>query len=286
MNIEALYDPATFTLTYVVWHPDTRDAVVIDPVLDIDPLAWRIGTHSVDKVAELVAEKSLNVRWVLDTHAHADHLTGMEALKERYGAPTAIGKDITMVQEVFAGAYNMEGFPTDGRQWDELLVDGQRLDAGSFELEAIHTPGHTPACMTYKVGDAVFTGDALFMPDFGTGRCDFPRGSAADLYDSVHGKLYQLDPATRVFVGHDYQPGGRELRWETTIGESMETNKQLRVGTSKSDFVAFRTQRDAQLSPPKLILQSLQVNIDAGRLPEPESNGRRYLRMPLDLLGS
>lgn len=285
MEIKAFFDKPTWTLTYVAWDPATGDAVVIDPVLDFDPATWGISTRSVDAVAALVAERSLTVRWVLDTHAHADHLTGMEVLRERYGAPTAIGERITEVQAAFKGVYNLPTLRTDGSQWTKLLADREVLDAGSLKVEVIATPGHTPACSSYKIGDAVFTGDALFMPDYGTGRCDFPKGSAEQLYDSITQRLYTLDPATRVFTGHDYLPGGRELRYESTIGESMERNVQLRAGTSRADFVAFRRGRDATLAPPRLILESLQVNVDAGRLPAPESNGRRYLKMPLDFLG-
>ncbi|GMV44186.1 MAG: hypothetical protein AMXMBFR64_59210 [Myxococcales bacterium] len=285
MEIKAFFDKSTWTLTYVAWDPATGDAVVIDPVLDFDPATWGLSTRSVDEVAALVAERSLTVRWVLDTHAHADHLTGMEVLRERYGAPTAIGARITEVQEFFKGVYDVPALRTDGSQWTKLVSDHEVLDAGSLKVEVIATPGHTPACSSYKIGDAVFTGDALFMPDYGTGRCDFPKGSAEQLYDSITKRLYTLDPATRVLTGHDYLPGGRELRYETTIGESMERNVQLRAGTSRSDFVAFRKGRDATLAPPRLILESLQVNVDAGRLPAPEANGRRYLKMPLDFLG-
>lgn len=285
MDIKAFFDKSTWTLTYVAWDPATGDAVVIDPVLDFDPATWGLSTRSVDEVAALVAERSLTVRWVLDTHAHADHLTGMEVLRERYGAPTAIGARITEVQEFFKGVYDVPALRTDGSQWTKLVSDHEVLDAGSLKVEVIATPGHTPACSSYKIGDAVFTGDALFMPDYGTGRCDFPKGSAEQLYDSITKRLYTLDPATRVLTGHDYLPGGRELRYETTIGESMERNVQLRAGTSRSDFVAFRKGRDATLAPPRLILESLQVNVDAGRLPAPEANGRRYLKMPLDFLG-
>ncbi len=284
MNTRAFFDPDTSSLTYVVWDPETRDAVVIDPVLDFERDTWRIVTHSVDAVSEFVREQSLRVRWVLDTHVHADHLSGMAVLKERFGAPTAIGAHITEVQAVFAGAYNLKELPVDGSQWDRLLADGQVLDAGSLKVEALHTPGHTPACVTYRIGDAVFVGDTLFMPDYGTGRCDFPKGSAEAMYDSI-GRLYKLPDATRVFVGHDYQPDGREVRWETTIGASKASNIQLSASTSRESYVAFRKERDKTLGPPALILQSLQVNIAAGVLPEPEDNGRRYLRMPLGLLG-
>jgi len=189
-------------------------------------------------------------------------------------------------QSVFAPIFNLgEDFPTDGSQFDKLLDDRELIDAGSFKVEALHTPGHTPACMSYKIGDVVFTGDALFMPDYGTGRCDFPAGSAAELYESVTTKIYSLPDATRVFVGHDYMPNGRPLAWETTVGASRESNIQLRGHTTRSEFIAFREARDKTLNPPRYILPSLQVNIRAGELPEADDNGRRYLRMPLDLLG-
>lgn len=286
MEIKAFFHDDSFTVTYVVWDPATRDAVVVDPVLDLDLLTWRLSRVHDDLVAGFVREKSLNVRWILDTHAHADHLTGMADLKERFGAPTAIGREITTVQSVFGGVFNLgDGFHADGRQFDRLLDDGEVLEAGSLKVEALHTPGHTPACLSFKVGDAVFTGDALFMPDYGTGRCDFPKGSAEQLYESITTKLYTLPESTRVFVGHDYAPNGRAYAWETTIGESKEKNIQLRANTAKSDFVQFRTTRDKTLKPPRFILPSLQVNIRAGVLPEAEDNGRRYLKMPLDLLG-
>ncbi len=285
MQIEAFFDPATFTLTYVVHDPATGDAVVIDPVLDFDSRRWAVTTKSAEEVQRFAREKSLNVRWVLDTHAHADHLTGMDVLKRAFGAPTAIGAGITKVQQVFASAFDVN-VPADGSQWDELLGDGQTLEAGSLAVTALHTPGHTPACLTYSIGDALFTGDALFMPDYGTGRTDFPGGSPEDLYDSITGKLYSRPDASRVFVGHDYQPGGRELAYQTTIGASKEQNIRLRGNTSRADFVTARRNRDAELSPPNLILQSLQINIDAGRLPEPAANGRRYLKMPLGLFNS
>jgi glyoxylase-like metal-dependent hydrolase (beta-lactamase superfamily II) len=260
--------------------------VIIDPVLDFDPLTWRTSDAATRPVTEFVAERSLNVRWLLDTHAHADHLSGTYALRERLGAPTAIGERITVVQQLFRKVYGLpDSFPVDGRQWDELLTDGQVLEAGTLRVEALHTPGHTPACLSFKIGDAVFTGDALFMPDYGTGRCDFPRGSAEDLYHSITTKLYTLPGATRVFVGHDYPPAGRPLAYETTIGESRENNVKLRASTPRDQFVAERQRRDRELAPPQLILQSLQVNIDAGKLPAPEANGRRYLKMPLDFLG-
>lgn len=285
MKVRAFFDSFTFTMTYVAYDPESRDAVVIDPVLDFDPLTWRTSRRSVSTVVDFVRENDLDVMWILDTHAHADHLSGMAALQDALDAPTAIGEHITEVQRVFRDAYNLEGFVADGHQFDKLLGDGEAIAAGSLVVEALHTPGHTPACMSYVIGDAVFTGDALFMPDYGTGRCDFPRGSAEALYDSVIDKLYALPPEMRVFVGHDYLPNGRALAYETTIGASRESNVQLRAGVAKSDFVRFRSERDATLDPPRLILQSLQVNIAAGRLPAAEDNGVRYLKMPLDFLG-
>jgi glyoxylase-like metal-dependent hydrolase (beta-lactamase superfamily II) len=281
MEIEAFFDPQTWTLTYVVWDPDTRDAVVIDPVLDYDPRAVKVSTESIDRVLAFVREHGLDVHYVLDTHAHADHLSGFQKLRDELGAKIGIGSDITAVQETFREVFNLgDDFKTDGSQWDVLLEDGKPVQAGSLTIEPIHTPGHTPACMTYKIRDAIFTGDTMFMPDFGTGRCDFPGGSAEQLYDSIQ-KLYALPDTTRVFVGHDYQPGGRELEYETTIAACKADNKQLRGDTSKAEFVEWRTARDATLQPPALIFQSLQVNANAGVLPAPEDNGLRYLKMPM-----
>ena len=281
MEIESFFDPATWTLTYLVYDSDTRDALIIDPVLDYDPLAVDTHTTSAEAVAKRAEALGLKVHLVVDTHAHADHLSAFEHLKERLGAKTAIGAEIGAVQGVFKGIFNFpEDFPTDGSQWDVLIEEGTPLRLGSLVLEPIHTPGHTPACYSYRIRDAVFTGDALFMPDSGTGRCDFPGGSAEDLYRSIQ-KLYALPDDTRVFVGHDYQPNGRELAYETTIGESKASNIQLTGTTSLEDFVAFRTARDETLKPPRLIFQALQVNANAGALPPPDTNGMRYLRMPM-----
>lgn len=283
MQIEAFFDPATWTLSYLVWDPETLDAVVIDPVLDYDPLAIDTAVVSAEKIVRAVKEKGLNVHYVLDTHAHADHLSGFQHLKDELGAKIGIGKEITVVQGVFKGIFNFgDEFATDGSQWDVLLEDGKPLQAGSLTIEPMHSPGHTPACYAYKIGDAVFTGDVMFMPDQGTGRCDFPGGSAEQLYDSV-GRIYALPDDTRLFVGHDYQPGGREVRYETTVGASKAENIHLKGDMSKEDFVAFRQKRDATLRPPKLILQSLQVNANAGVLPMPDNNGIRYLRMPMGI---
>jgi len=285
MKTKAFFDKETFTVTYVVFDEASKDAVVIDPVLGLEPLTWRTRTRAIDEVKTFISQGGLNVRYILDTHAHADHLSGMDVLREAYQAPTAIGERITRVQDTFTKMYNLN-LPTDGSQWDTLLSDDSVLSAGTIDVKAIATPGHTPACMTYKIGSAIYTGDALFMPDYGTGRCDFPAGSAGDLYDSVTTKLYTLPASTPVFVGHDYMPDGRDLAYETTIGESMERNIRLSAGVSKADFVTRREVRDRELAPPKLLLQSLQVNINAGRLPEPEDNGRRYMKIPLNTLGS
>jgi glyoxylase-like metal-dependent hydrolase (beta-lactamase superfamily II) len=284
IHIEPFYDPHTFTLTYVVHDPSSKDAVVIDPVLDFDPVGASTSTASVEKVAAYLKEAGLRARYVLETHAHADHLSASQWLKRRFGAQVAIGARIREVQATFKQVFDLgEGFKADGSQFDRLLEEGEALAAGSLRVEVIPTPGHTPACVTYRIGDAVFTGDALFIEDYGTGRCDFPKGDASQLYTSVHDRLYKLPDETRVFVGHDYQPGGRALRFETTIGASKQQNVQLRAGTTRDEYVAFRRARDATLAAPTLLFPSVQVNIDAGRLPAPHANGLRYLAVPLNL---
>jgi len=284
LKIEPFFDPRTFTLTYVVSDPDTRDAVVIDPVLDYEPANGTTWTESVDAVSAYITREQLRVHYVLETHAHADHLSSSQLLRRRFDAKVAIGERIREVQTTFQPIFDLPStVPTDGSQFDRLLRDGEVLRAGSLSLEVIPTPGHTPACVTYKLDDVVFTGDTLFTEDYGTGRCDFPRGSAEALYDSVQ-KLYALPDATRVFVGHDYQPGGRPVRWETTIGASKRSNPQLSATTTRDQFVTMRRARDAALAAPRLLLPSVQVNIDAGRLPAPHANGHRYLMVPLNVL--
>jgi glyoxylase-like metal-dependent hydrolase (beta-lactamase superfamily II) len=284
MNVEPFFDPATSTLTYVVFDPESRDAVIVDPVADFDPLAVRVTYTSNDRVVRFVQERGLNVGWILETHAHADHLSGAPDLRRRLGARVAIGAGITKVQATFKHILGLpDAFATDGSQFDALIPDGGELQAGTLTVRAIATPGHTPACVTWQIDDALFTGDAMFMPDGGTGRCDFPQGSADDLYTSIQ-RLYALPDETRVFVGHDYQPGGRALRWETTLGAQKAGNIQLPAGRSRDEFVQFRTARDATLSPPRLLFPSIQVNIDAGALPAPEANGIAYLKMPIGQL--
>lgn len=285
MQVEAFFDDGrTFTLTYVVYDENSKDAIIIDPVLDLDTTPWRTFTESIEKVAQFVAKNSLKVHWVLDTHVHADHLSGAHELKERFHSKAAIGSNISVVQEIFKGAFNLSrDFPTDGRQFDRLLKDGDVLEAGTLKVEVMHTPGHTPACNTYKIGDAVFTGDVLFIPDVGVARCDFPRGSAKDLYNSVTKRLYTLPDSTKVYVGHDY-PLNREVRWMTTIGESKRHNVDLPEGRTEAEFVERINARDKQLAAPRLLFPSLQVNINAGVLPTAENNDVSYLKIPLNFL--
>lgn len=285
MLIDTLFDPRTWTLTYLVWDPASKDAVVIDSVLDFDPATGKVWTESIDKLLLLATERGVNIRATLDTHAHADHLSGAHTLRERLGIPVGIGESILRVQATFAPVFGLHDFPADGRQFDLRVKDGEVLQLGTITVRAIHTPGHTPACVTWQIEDAIFTGDALFMPDSGVGRCDFPNGSADQLYTSVHERLYALPDSTRVFVGHDYQPGGRALAFETTIGASRAGNVQLPAPRTREDFVAARTARDASLSPPRLLYYSLQVNINAGALPAPGPDGKRYLVQPIVLAG-
>jgi glyoxylase-like metal-dependent hydrolase (beta-lactamase superfamily II) len=282
MKIDARFHDATSTLTYVVYDEKTRDAVVIDPVLDYDPIASQTSTSAAQALLGWIRERGLTVHFILETHAHADHLTSAQFLARELGAKVVIGEDIRVVQKTFAPVFGLDAeFRTDGSQFDRLVADGEIVRAGSLEIRAMHTPGHTPACMSFLVGDAVFTGDALFMPDSGTGRCDFPRGSAEQLYASIQ-RLYALPEATRVFVGHDYQPGGRPLAYETTIGASKRHNHQLGAETTQAAFVRLRNERDATLAAPRLLFPSVQVNIQAGHLPRPNAAGIRNLSVPLN----
>jgi len=284
IHIEPFYDPRTNTLTYAVFDEATRDAVVIDSVLDYDPANGTTWTESLDQVIRYVEAERLKLHFVLETHAHADHLSGSQLLRRKFDAKVAIGERITEVQATFKPIFDLPAtVPTDGSQFDRLLADGEVLRAGSLAIEVVATPGHTPACITYKIEDALFTGDALFTEDYGTGRCDFPKGSADALYTSVQ-RLYAFPDATRVFVGHDYQPNGRDVRWQTTIGVSKAKNIQLSAKTGRAEFVMMRQARDAKLAAPRLLLPSVQVNVDAGRLPAPHANGNRYLVTPLNVL--
>jgi glyoxylase-like metal-dependent hydrolase (beta-lactamase superfamily II) len=285
MQIKPFYDARTFTVSYVVHDPATKDAVIIDPVLDYDPASSKVWAESVEQIIEYARSEHLNIHYILETHAHADHLSGSQLLKRAFPqAKIAIGEGITIVQQTFKTVFDLtEAFPTDGSQFDRLFKDGETAHAGSLKLEVIFTPGHTPACATYKIDDAIFTGDAIFMPDGGTGRCDFPAGSAKNLYHSVTQKLYSLPDSTRVFVGHDYQPGGREVAWETTIGDEKRNNIQLKSTTSEEEFIQFRSARDKTLAAPKLLFQSVQVNIDAGKMPAPNEDKKRYLKIPINV---
>jgi len=281
--VKEFFDRATWTLTYVVYDEKTKDAVIIDPVWDYDPASSRLSNESAEKVLEFVASRSLKVHYILETHAHADHVSGSQVLKERLpGAKVGIGKNIQKVQEVFKGVFNLgPDFKTDGSQFDVLLDEEKQLKAGSLEIKTLFTTGHTPACSSYVIGDAVFTGDALFMPDYGTGRCDFPAGSAEALYHSIHDKLYELPGEMRVFVGHDYMPEGRPMAFESSIAEERRSNVHLKAVTTQSEFVEMRQARDKTLAAPRLLLPSVQMNIDAGRLPKEEPNGGLYLKIPL-----
>jgi glyoxylase-like metal-dependent hydrolase (beta-lactamase superfamily II) len=283
MNVQAFFDARTSTLTYVVFDPKTRDAVIIDPVLDYEPVGSYTFTESLDRVVAFVKQHQLRVHWSLETHAHADHLSGGPLLRRRCEAKVGIGADITKVQSTFKQLFALERLATDGSQFDRTFRDGERISAGSLAVDVIATPGHTPACVTYRIDDALFTGDLLFMDDYGTGRCDFPGGSAAAMYDSVQ-TLYALGDGLRVFPGHDYPPAGRDVRWETTIGASKDHNPQLSARTTREAFVAARDARDATLAAPKLLFPSVQVNVDGGRLPPADAAGRRYLVLPINLL--
>ena len=282
LSVETFYDDITFTLTYVVYHPKTKDAVIIDPVLDYDLASGQVSSHSIKKLEAFIEDQDLIPHLILETHAHADHISGAQELKKVYpDSKIAIGQNITLVQEVFKNDFNLKNLDIDGAQFDLLVKDQKIIEAGLIQIKAIETPGHTPACVSFLIDDMLFTGDTLFMPDYGTGRCDFPKGSAEDLYDSIHKKLYSLPDQTRVFVGHDYQPNGRELKFQTTIEESKRLNVQLKSKTQKNEFVKFRKERDASLSAPKLLWPSIQVNINAGRFPIEEDNGQSYLKLPV-----
>ena len=283
-TVQPFFDPATWTITYVVYDQPGSACAIIDPVLDYDPKSGRTRTDSADRVIACVREHRLQVRWILETHAHADHLTAAPYLRRELGGQIAIGNNITQVQGIFKKVFNLEpGFRLDGSQFDRLLADGETLAIGSLQVQALAVPGHTPSCMAFQIGDAVFVGDTLFMPDVGTARCDFPGGDAATMYRSVR-KLLALAPATRLFMCHDYPPGGREPRWESTVADQRARNIHLHDGVTQEQFVAMRKARDATLEMPNLILPSIQVNIRAGQMPPVEANGTSYLKIPLNML--
>ena len=283
-SVEAFFDSATATVSYVVYDEPGGACAVVDPVLDYDPKSGRTATTSADRIVDFVGRQRLSVAWLLETHAHADHLSSAHYLRDRLGGRIAIGAAIAEVQGIFKSVFNLApGFRPDGSQFVRLLRDGETLEIGALAAVAIAVPGHTPACMAYRVGDAVFVGDTLFMPDVGTARCDFPGGDARMLYRSIR-KLLDLPPATRLFMCHDYPPKGREVAWETTVAAQRAGNIHVRDGVSEDEFVQMRTARDATLGMPTLILPSVQVNIRAGALPPRESNGVVYLKIPVDTL--
>ena len=280
-RVHAQFDEATHTVSYVVWDPATCRAAIIDPVLDYDHRTGRVSHRSADDLLGIVADRGLSVDWVLETHAHADHLSAAPYLKEKTGAPIGIGARITEVQRTFAPVFGLEDVSGDGREFDCLFRDGETFALGGLEVEVMHTPGHTPACVSYRIGEAVFVGDTLFMPDYGTARADFPGGDARTLYRSIH-RLLALPDATRLYLCHDYKAPGRDhFAWETTVGEEKTRNIHVGGGVDETSFVAMREARDATLAAPVLLLPSLQVNIRAGRLPDPDRDGRRFLRIPL-----
>ncbi|MBV8455858.1 MAG: MBL fold metallo-hydrolase [Acetobacteraceae bacterium] len=283
-EVEGFHDKDTGTVTYVVADPSTGRAAIIDPVLDYDPKAARTSTRSADAVIARVKEHSLAIDWLLETHVHADHLSGLGYVKRALGGRTGIGARIGTVQEVFKDIFGFEReFQPDGSQFDHLFEDDENFTLGNIRARVLHTPGHTPACVSYLIGDAVFVGDTLFMPDGGTARADFPGGDAVTLYRSIH-RILDLPPATRMFICHDYSPGGRPPAWETTVAEQREKNIHIHDGIDEAAYVALRTSRDKTLSMPVLIIPSVQVNIRAGELPETAPNGIRYLRIPLNVL--
>ena len=279
--IEAFFDEDTSTISYLVTDAATRDTAIIDPVLDFNPASGRTSSDSAEKLVSVIEEKQLNVKWILETHAHADHLSAAQWLQQKYSAPICIGEKITTVQKVFNSLFNLKQQVANAKDFDRLLADNESLDLGSLAINVIHSPGHTPACVCYQIGNAVFVGDTLFMPDYGSARCDFPGGDAAKLFDSTQ-KIFALGDDTRLFMCHDYRPNGRDALWETTVSEQKTHNIHLHQGISKQEFIQMRTNRDKTLSPPRLILPAIQLNIRAGKMPVAEDNGTQYLKIPLN----
>ncbi|MBV0934336.1 MBL fold metallo-hydrolase [Marinobacterium weihaiense] len=282
--VTAFFDEPTFTYSYVVQDPNSRQCAIIDSVLDFNYAAGKTGTDSADAILAFIADQGLNVAWILETHVHADHLSAAPYLQQQTGARIGIGAHITTVQDTFGKAFNAgTEFARDGSQFDALFNDSDTLQIGELQGRALHTPGHTPACMTYVFGDAAFVGDTLFMPDFGTARCDFPGGDARTLYRSIQ-RVFSLPGDTRLFMCHDYKaPGRDEFAYETTVAEERTHNIHVKEGISEEEFVRMRSERDATLDMPRLILPSVQVNMRAGQMPPAEDNGQRYLKIPIDL---
>lgn len=288
LHVEGFFDPATNTVSYLVLDPVSRRCALVDSVLDYDPKSGRTATRSADKLIARVAELDAQVEWILETHVHADHLTAAPYLKEQVGGKIGIGANITAVQQVFGTLFNAgSDMARDGSQFDHLFANDEQFSIGRLQCRALHTPGHTPACMTYAVSNghqrAAFVGDTLFMPDYGTARCDFPGGDARTLFRSIN-KVLSLPEDTVLYMCHDYQPGGREVQFVSTVADERAHNVHVRNGISEAEFVAMRTRRDATLEMPTLLLPSVQVNMRAGHFPEPEANGTRYLKIPLNAL--
>ncbi len=282
-DVTGFFDKRTWSIQYVVADPETKKCAIIDPVLDYDEKSGSTATIHADNLLRFIADKGYELEWILDTHPHADHFSAASYLKGKTGVRIAIGEKIVEVQKLWKDFYNLPDFPTDGSQWDKLFADGETFSVGNLPARVMFSPGHTLASITYVIGDAAFVHDTMFMPDSGTARADFPGGDARALWKSIQ-DILALPDDTRIFTGHDYQPGGREPRWESTVAEQRDTNTHMSVHKTEAAFVAAREARDSTLPMPKLILHALQVNTNAGRLPEPESNGRRYLKIPLDLL--
>ena len=283
-NVRAFFHEETFTVSYLVWDPATKRAAIIDSALDFDQKSGRTSTHSAQAILDTARDEELTIDWLLETHAHADHIFAAPFLKQATGAPIVIGEHIKAVQKVFKGVFNLAYVTADGRPFDKLVAEGDELELGQLSIRVMHTPGHTPACVSYVIGDAVFVGDTIFMPDFGTARADFPGGDAHVLYRSIR-RILALPPETRVFLCHDYKAPGREAyAWETTVAVERAQNIHVHDGVTEEAFVAMREARDKTLAMPALILPSIQVNIQAGQLPPPEENGVRYLKLPIDAL--
>jgi len=284
VRVHSFFDPVTFTVSHVVADPASKLCAVIDPVLDYDPVSGRTSTRAMDELVAYLRKEELSAQWILETHAHADHVSAGNILRQALGARIGIGARIVDVQKTFAKLFNLKDLATDGRQFDKLFADGEDFAIGGLKARAMHTPGHTPACVTYVVEDAAFVGDTMFMPDYGSARADFPGGDARALYHSVR-KILSLPESTRIFCCHDYKaPGREEFAWETTVAAQRRGNLHLRDGVSEADFVAMRTARDKTLNMPQLLVPAIQINVRAGALPPPEDNGVAYVKVPLNTL--
>ena len=282
-TVKAFFDPQTWTYTYVVYESKGSPCIVIDSVLNYDPKSGRTKTHSADEVISFIKDNQLRLEWILETHAHADHLTAAPYIQEKLGGKIAIGDHITTVQKVFKGVFNLDDVAVDGSQFDVLIKEGEFVRFGNLSFKALYVPGHTPACMAYEIGDSIFVGDTLFMPDVGTARCDFPGGSASNLYRSIQ-SILKYPPSTKLYMCHDYPPNGRPPEYQSTVADQKKSNIHVHDGVTEEQFVAMRNKRDAGLEMPVLILPSIQINIRAGHMPKPEGNGTAYLKIPLNAL--